>query len=175
MEKNATTQGDKRPWPDETEHKQVPISWGNKSALVDEGIAPLILELWKADLVTINSCEDPRPGIMWVQFLTAEDAATFLNIVAEYEDDVDSQYNRINPRWRPLDGELSAPEWEYDAWPDDGGIDEGEDEAGECQESHPPRPNDFSFILSIRFPRTDLPVVLERLIQHNRTRRRAPG
>jgi hypothetical protein len=167
--KNGSS-GSKRRRKTGTGHKQVPVAWRGRRALVDEGIAPLIEALWQADLETVNSCEENRPGNAWVQFLTAEDAATFLNIVAEYEEGVDVLYNRMHPRWRPLDGsELSAPDWEYDALPEDGGIVWDEDEGGDVDEWHTGR-NDFFFSVSVRFPRADLPVVLGRLTRHNKAR-----
>ena len=90
---------------------------------MDEEIAPLILALWKADIYTVNSCQENMPGIAWVEFLTADDAAEFLNLVAEYEEGIDTLYNRITQRLRWEDDRaMSAPFWEYAVYPHDAGL-----------------------------------------------------
>src|SRR4051794_25473803 len=70
-------------------HKQVPVEWLGLRAEVDTGIAPLILALWKAGILTYNSCERNRPGVAWVEFATTQHARRFLNLVAEYPDEKD--------------------------------------------------------------------------------------
>src|SRR5262249_6077338 len=57
-----------------TRHRQVWVEWDGYGADVDEELAPLILALWKKGIVTCNSCQENRPGIAWVEFLTARDA-----------------------------------------------------------------------------------------------------
>src|SRR5262245_12701217 len=65
-------------------HKQVPIQWGIRRAEVDEGLAPLILALWRAGIDTVNSCQENRPGVVWVEFASTFDAERFLSLVACY-------------------------------------------------------------------------------------------
>lgn len=49
---------------------------------IDAAIAPLIKWIWNAGITTLNSCED-NSGYVWVQFLSADNAERFLNIVAD--------------------------------------------------------------------------------------------
>ena len=76
-------------------HRMIPVHYGRFSALIDEGIAPLIRELWKARIVTLMSCEENRPGWMWIEFVHAGAAEHFVSIVARYETGIESLYNRI--------------------------------------------------------------------------------
>src|SRR5262249_44089247 len=84
------------------EHKQVTVRWKGMEAEVDEELAPLILTLWKNGIVTTNSCQENRPGIAWIEFLTPEDARLFLNKVVEYptKEEVDG------PFWETLYGRI---------------------------------------------------------------------
>lgn len=154
-------------------HKQLLITWGGQETEVDEELAPLILGLWKRGIVTVNSCQENQPGIAWIEFLTAEDAAAFLDLVARYEEGVDTLYNRINHRWDWTDENkpLSAPFWKYDVHPIDAGIVEELTDEGTMSEEHM-GVNKFYFSVSIRFPRTDLPRILERVIRGQRKGRR---
>src|SRR5262245_35438023 len=68
----------------QTYHKQVRIRWKHQQAEVDEGLAPLILEIWKHGIDTIMSCQENQPGIAWIDFASAKDAERFLTLVAEY-------------------------------------------------------------------------------------------
>ncbi len=150
-------------------HNQQLISWGGQEAEVDEELAPLILGLWKRGIVTVNSCQENQPGIAWIEFLTAEDAAVFLNLVAQYAEGADTLYNRINHRWDSIDENkpFSAPFWKYDVHPFDAGIVEELIDEGTLSEEHL-GVNEFYFSVSIRFPRTDLPRILERVIRGQR-------
>lgn len=97
-----------------TTHKQTTVTVGNMKADIDEGIAPLIEQIWKADIYTVNSCEENRPDIIWIEFLTPDDASWFLNIVAQYDKDIDSLYNRARNGWLPCDdNDMPHPFWEY--------------------------------------------------------------
>jgi hypothetical protein len=40
------------------QHKTVSVKWDGFEARIDKNIAPLIKELWKADIFTYNSCEE---------------------------------------------------------------------------------------------------------------------
>jgi hypothetical protein len=145
-----------------TKHKQVSITWQDRQAEVDKGLAPLILALWKLDIDTCNSCQENMPGIAWIEFLTSMDAEEFLNIVAVHPEEFDAapscetMYDRIV-------GCGTEDDWQYDAHAFNYGVDEEivGDEVGET----PIGPTDFGFSISIRFPRTDLPLIQERLNQ----------
>lgn len=58
-------------------HKMVVVKYNDEEAYVDEGIAPLIEELWKAGIHTVMSCDENRPGWMWIEFRSSEYAEKF--------------------------------------------------------------------------------------------------
>lgn len=152
-----------------TNHTQTRIKVGDMEADVDHGIAPLIMEIWKAGIATVMSCEENQPGIIWIQFLEVEDAVTFLNIVAPYEETWESIYNRARLGWEPSDKKLLLPFWTYDVSPEDLSLQEECNDNGDVTgESHCGQPC-FVFSLSIRFPQEDYALVLNRITEHNRS------
>jgi hypothetical protein len=70
--------------PDETEHRQVWIEHDGQSAQVDEGIAGLILALWREGFRTTGSCQavtgDDGSSWAWITFETAEEAKAFARL-----------------------------------------------------------------------------------------------
>jgi hypothetical protein len=73
-----------------TDHSQVPIRHGHLAAEVDQGIAPLILALWKAGVATTSSCqaslapEDRGVGAYaYIGFHRASDAEKFLELMLD--------------------------------------------------------------------------------------------
>ena len=63
-----------------TEHKQTAIHDPASDTMieVDERIAPLLEAIWDCGIITCNSCQENKPGIIWIEFLAAEDAEAFL-------------------------------------------------------------------------------------------------
>jgi hypothetical protein len=154
-----------------TRHKQVPIAWKGRYAEVDEELAPVILSLWKAGIDTCNSCQDNFPGIAWVEFPTMLDAKRFLDLVAVYPDERDMRavngrlYVGDVPFWETLYGRITGwgndDDWRYDVNVHNGSVDEhivNDEVVQTCF-----GPSDFEFFVSVRFPRTDLPLILELL------------
>jgi hypothetical protein len=155
-----------------TYHPQVVVKVGDREAEIDQGIAPLIEEIWKADIDTCLSCQENFPGIMWIDFTSVHDAQRFLNIVARFEEGRSSLYNRIVQYWSAPDEKTEELFWEYDALPMDWNLDESfDDDANTVAMSHPGRPF-IRFSLSVRFPQCDYPVVLKRMQRYNERRER---
>jgi hypothetical protein len=147
-------------------HEQIRIKHGDLEADVDAGLAPLILEIWKAGITTTMSCEENRPGWAWIDFLTAEDAEHFLSSVARYDANMYSLYNRIAQAWDPPTGAVEGC-WEYTLTVNDMAVSQVEIEDGVIKESCTD-PSDFLISVSIRFPRSDLPMLLRNLTAYNR-------
>lgn len=146
-----------------TQHKQVKIKCGRLEAEVDKGIAPLILALWKLGITTTMSCEENHPGIAWIQFQTPDDAIKFLNLVAVYP-----KKNDKTPFWETLYGRITlmamegtGQNWDYHFLPED--LSEEETLIGDEIFSKCIGPANFNFAASIRFPTTDIPLILKRL------------
>jgi hypothetical protein len=158
--------------PEET-HKQTRVAWRGREAEVDEELAPLILALWKAGIDTMLSCQENRPGVAWICFPTARDAKHFLDAVAAYPDQKDLRtvggrlYVGDVPFWETLYGRISRcggnDDWQYDMHVHNWGV--GEDLVNDEVVQTCIGPADFAFFVSVRFPRTDLPLLLDRLQQ----------
>jgi hypothetical protein len=138
---------------------------GSQEANVDEGIAPLIREMWIAGIRTSLSCQQNTLGRIWIDFPDVFELIRFLNIIARYGDGL---------YWRMKAGRCDdtkpPPDWEYTVTLDDDAL--VEDIVNDCiEESYQP-PADFAVAISVRFPPQDLPTVLERLVEFNEQVRR---
>ncbi len=129
-------------------HKTVRVRCNGMDARIDERLAPLIRRLWQFKIMTFNCCQENRPGISWIEFATANDAAMFLNIVASHY--LPSKKDLKNYKfWDTIYGRMTRPsfgEWEYTTLV----RNEGE-ELGRVE---------FDFSVSVRFPQTDLPAII---------------
>lgn len=62
---------------------------------IDKKICPLMTELWKADILTTNSCEDNVPrGYIWIEFKSQEDFKNFIEIIFVGESYDNNVYQR---------------------------------------------------------------------------------
>lgn len=124
-------------------HKTVSVRYKGMDVRIDEMLAPLIKKLWQYGILTINCCQENRPGIAWIQFASPFDALNFLNVVAPKKN---LMYDRMT-----CEGEFGS--WEYKC--------HVRDEQGE-----------FNFAISIRFPLTDLPAIMLAFKDDKRVRER---
>lgn len=132
----------------ERRHKTVRIRRNGMDAQIDTMIAPLINKLWRYGIWTKNSCQENKPGIVWIQFWSARNAIDFLNVVARLPTNrqlekfsfLDTMYGRISR-------EGGFGEWVYDIIVENTG-----EQVGKA---------DFNFMVSIRFPQTDLPAIMK--------------
>ncbi|MDA0836118.1 MAG: hypothetical protein O3A29_22835 [Planctomycetota bacterium] len=114
----------------------------------------------------MNSCQENRPGIAWIQFFDVLDATEFLNIVAgEYDGNFQSLYNRIRQAWEPTDQPVQGI-WEFDLRPTDLSVRQSKVDENTLDEEAD-GPPDFLFHVSVRFPQTDIPILLRRMQNHN--------
>lgn len=146
-------------------HKTVTVEVGRWRAEVDELIAPLVRELWIAGISTTMSCQGEVQGTVWIAFDDAAMLASFLNVVAEFDADPNSLYNRICRQF-PVDDEDRV--WEFGLLPDDTAFCP-EDPGGENpKQAVPGAPTDVFLLMSVWFPRSDLELVLQRVRRYNR-------
>ena len=135
-----------------TVHKQTAIldPASNIMIEVDEGIAPLLEAIWNCGIITCNSCQENRPGIIWIEFLASEDAEAFLTRVVSGLDPINRPgagnwlYSRITG------GEGG---WQYAAHPHD--AREYIDEEGETMELNALKPCKIALSISVRIPAAD--------------------
>jgi hypothetical protein len=147
------------------------ISDGDRSAEVDEEIAPLVLELWKANIDTSSCCQDAGEaladlpthfphlrsrvesdlGRAYIDFPSPEDACLFMEAVAN-SGPRDAFYERM-VHW------CSPGAWSKTISLDDWGIEEGEELAPDGTRLSRFEPH----LVQISFPRSDIPEIIERL------------
>jgi hypothetical protein len=149
-----------------TEHRQVWIRGCGQEAEVDEGIAPLIKEMWRAGIRTFMSCQEGAHGFVWLNFDDPQEALRFLNVVAVYNPDPDSMYKRM------LGHDYGKPNnWIYDVDVKDicllGEFVDGRDEIHEGQPY-------MTISFSIWFPPSDLPAVMERFAEWRNVKKMSP-
>ncbi|MDD4650985.1 MAG: hypothetical protein PHQ34_02030 [Methanothrix sp.] len=135
-----------------TEHKQTAIlnPASNMVINVDEGIAPLLQIIWNCGIVTTNSCQENRPGIIWIEFLAAEDAEAFLTRIVSGLDPINNPKadNWLYSRIRGANGG-----WQYTAHPHDSR--EYIDEEDGCIGLNASLLCSIALSISIRFPVED--------------------
>jgi hypothetical protein len=130
-------------------HPTVTLQRYGEPVEIDEGMVPLIKQLWARGIDTGGCCEGPtgEQGGAWLSILNIEDAVLLLDALGvEADDDPDSLFQRIGdgylggtfpPAWR-------CWRWHVLPWPPD-------DEMG------------WSFGVELHFPREDIPTLVERL------------
>jgi hypothetical protein len=156
--------------PDSAEHRTVHVALGDQQADVDKEIAPLVKGMWRAGIMTSQSCQDCPPGWIWLEFLTPYDLEKFLNILGAYEDTVGSLHDRILHGYDRL-GSPRVGQWRYEAIVHDMAVDIVDD-GKKDREQYAGAP-DFAIYISLNFPGTDLPAVLKRIQGFNRKQARA--
>jgi len=139
-----------------TRHPQARIEHGGKSADVDEEIAPLVLELWRANLWTIASCQD-LGGRVSIEF---EDGRTprHFSTSSLTGAAATSIRSTTGSSWKknPTTGSTS------------GDIASGNTELGDRLTTRKQGPPDFEFWgVAVRFPRSDLDEALRRVRDFN--------
>jgi hypothetical protein len=143
-------------------HKQVIRNRLGNDVLVDEGLADLLQLMWNLGFNTWNSCQENRPGIAWIEFISTGDCTNFLNLIDHYSQDdsipfAETLYGRVTGL-----GEDSC-NWRYNAHLMNYG--ETETIVGDEIITTFNGYNDFHFSMSIRFPVSDIPLLVEILKQ----------
>lgn len=155
-------------WPSPPTHRAIHVKVGTREGDIDAKIAPLIRELWKADVDTVLSCQNNPAGWVWICFDGCDSCERFLNILAEYDPHPESLYNHIRGENGFTPNELL---WHFEIDFTDLAVEE--DEHGDERPVGPPMLHPE---ISVRFPHSDLPDVLRRMRLFNnrnsRTRRR---
>lgn len=139
-----------------TLHPQVRITHGEITALVDEGIADLIVAMWRAGIETVLSCQENQPGVAWVE-IPFYAFGQFLRVVLSGGPGADGLYWRVLSRYE-TSGE---GDWEYSLFVEDLATDDfikGDTHHWRDSGIALPFP-----LIGIRFPVTDIPAIINRL------------
>jgi hypothetical protein len=140
-------------------HPTKRVKYKDLEADIDLDIADLVLNLWKLEVDTVNSCQDnAETGFVWIAFDSTYGAEEFLNYVAEYSEEPDSVYQRMNREW----GDATLMDWKYTPSLKDHGVDERV-ESDDTISSTFTGSHGFMFSMSVRFPRADLEFAKERI------------
>jgi threonine dehydrogenase-like Zn-dependent dehydrogenase len=147
-------------------HREVLVTHGAREAWVDEGIADLVLEMWRAGVDTVESCQGSPEGYAWIAFPSSADLAMFVALAAEYDTQASSLYNRIvgarypQPRW-PRRRLRLVDRWQYSVRLIDRAVEWRHVEGG-IQEtaSGPP---DIAVVVSAHLPFSDVAELVRRL------------
>lgn len=132
-------------------HKTKLVKCNGNEAEIDLLIAPLIKELWKRNIDTLNSCENNVPeNFVWIQFMTSFDAELFLNIVTR---------NLPNIFERSTNCSEEDNDWRYSVFPNDinSHFEIDDDDCAELVIDGDPK---FILSVSVRFPQSDLKSVI---------------
>lgn len=140
-----------------TDHKQVHIKYKDHEADVDEGLADLILNLWKLDIYTSMSCENNNDdNIVWLNFPHAIESEKFMNVAVKYDTDM---YHRAM-------GYTDEDDWTIDTNLENYGVDLIFDEKDEdIVDEKFNGTNDFYLSVSIRFSISDLKEVEKNVLE----------
>ena len=140
------------------EHKQATIldPTSNETIEVDEGLAPLLEAIWDFGIMTRNSCQENKPGIIWIEFLTAKDLEAFLTCIISGLDPVGSS-NADGQLYSRILGENGG--WQYNVHPHDSR--EYIDEEKSMVELDTSEPCGIALSISIRFPVEDYERLLD--------------
>lgn len=153
------------------DHAQTKVLFpGNQELIdVDVGIAPLLIAIWDAGIMTCNSCEENEPGIMWIEFYSMKDVEKFLKIQIRTLGNRVHKHPDVNDwfcyRILGYEGDHLSP-WRYDAHPNIYPIMPNQSSlysrnASECS---------VEMSVSVRFPREDYPVITDLIsnyLKHN--------
>jgi hypothetical protein len=134
----------------------------NFVAEIDENIAPLIKELWKADIDTTYCCQSNPKNWMYIQFLTSMDAADFIQIVTKYEEDPNSMYWRICGFGGPKNS------WRYNVRAADFHLFDTLTEDDDLVWVHSEDEAFMEFRTTLWFPKKDYPLVFSRVKEYNK-------
>jgi hypothetical protein len=142
---------------------------------------PLLFALWNATIE--DACTVDLAGQAGVQLRVSdlEDLQILLDLTVGYaiERDLPARRARVDVGSDPHRGEVldehilgfgRAEDWQYEVHPVDHAVKEAV-VSGEVQRRHT-GPADFRFSASVRFPRSDLPAIVERLSRAARDQRR---
>jgi hypothetical protein len=148
-------------------HRTVLVEHGSLRAEIDEALAPLVVETWKAGVSTHCSCEDPAAlgedrrsltGYVQLGFPCVAEAQAWVRIVRNHERSGGAAlYNRMTHRG--IRGEAG---WQYAVSAYDAAYDYAADRSM--------GPSALDFLVFVYVPRADLPTVLRRLEAHNSRR-----
>jgi hypothetical protein len=140
--------------------------------MVDKGLVELLRLIWDKGICTIHSCQggeivdyevekdENNHKFAYIMFLDPESVKIFLDLIAEYPE-INNDPSFQNTLYaRILGAEYDAPnKWVYEVHPRNLGVEQTivNNEVLECYK----RKNEFVLHMIIRFPHTDIPLIVD--------------
>lgn len=118
-----------------------------RAVRIDVDLADVISELWRRGVRTVQCCQEYQPGLAWIAFDDQQSALGFVEALGLRDDD---------PNGQEFDFSDRALQWST-ASPSSMSV--GDD----WRWSATPRPSEGTFDIAVEFPRSDLPLIRERL------------
>jgi hypothetical protein len=145
-----------------TLHRQTLIEHDYFQAEVDVELAPLILGLWRAGLMTTMSCQEDDAGRAWLSFVDLATLERFLRQLfpkRKPKAHVESLYNRAVGTYEPHDWQefREKRKWTFTLI----AVDLNDLAQLETETTY------VSLVASVRFPRADIAAVTERVRRLN--------
>lgn len=146
-------------------HKTIPLKYRGELVEIDEQIAPLMSQIWKAKITTLNSCQDNVPsGYIWIQFDSSRDCDQFLTIIFKNQDINSPAVIPIYKRaMHPYNHKLSG-HWEYRVNLES--LEQNDSEESEDLTTFNPILL-VGTAVSVRFPQQDLDFIYQRFLEYN--------
>jgi len=137
---------------------------------VDEGMVELLTLMWDMGLLTSLSCQENKPGIMWIN-MPHDDASWFMTALSMQRDndlanDSSSLYGRMmrleeDDNWDfDINPKDEAESYSFDQEGFDADEDGFEDDFVTVTREGPSR---IHFDINIRFPVSEYPIIIQRL------------
>ena len=65
---------------------------------IDKKISELLKLIWNLDLYTLNSCQENKPGKIWIHFIDTDNAERFLKLILSdnFKHKNDNSISRFN-------------------------------------------------------------------------------
>jgi hypothetical protein len=140
--------------PPHVSHENVNVSHFGQIRRIDRKIAPLISEIWRLGLSTLNSCENNVPqDYMWIEFADEASLRQFVTIVLTNESEQSDLGKKV------LGYSYGYPNaWQITI---SYGYDD-DDETMSC-----PRVSTIEGYFHVRFPSSDYDTILEKFFQYS--------
>lgn len=145
------------------QHKQVKVKYLGNEIEVDEGLGELLPLIWKLGCNTCNSCQENMPGITWIQFGQSGSLNIFLNAIAQYPENHPEPWNTLYGRMMKYNHSTKREktDWKYDVHPVNFGTYDKVSEDGKYVEEIYSGRNLMEISISVRFPMTDIPLLIQ--------------
>ena len=146
-------------------HKTVDLLYNGQQIPIDEKIAPLVTEIWKAGLNTRNSCESNTTNYIWIHFASVKDFDKFIGIIFAQGDLKNQDFQPCLDRMINHTCASHFDRWSIELLLDDVGFVNQTKDDGSISSIVDIK---ISITVSLRFPPKDYQYIYNRLVEYNK-------